>query len=307
MAFAIDMGDSPSFGTILVTGAASRRSAVNEPVKNQVSLGFHQLAVCRGELRTGARRSCPTGYTFPPTGPRPSPRGSKSLPTIWQTSRRRASSVELGIFQSRPAEAIQQGLSASGSGGLDDLGGGVRLQETKTDFSPGPQHKTGNPTDMAIQGDGFFLARKGDETYLTRAGNFRITNDGQLVTQQGYPVLSDNRSPITIRPDGGHWMVDGSGVIQQGGNTQNLALVKPASLGDLVRAGENLFRPLAEPQALPATERNVASGYLEASGVQPTSELVSMLEASRLFEVNINMIQTQDQMLSGLISHVLKA
>ena len=101
--------------------------------------------------------------------------------------------------------------------------------------------------------------------------------------------------------------MDGSGAIQQDGNTQNLALVKPASLGDLARAGENLFRPLGRAAGPARHGRNVASGYLEASGVKPTSELVDMLETSRLFEANVNMIQTQDQMLSGLISHVLKA
>ena len=142
---------------------------------------------------------------------------------------------------------------------------------------------------------------------MTRAGNFRLTSNGQLVTQQGYPVLSDNRTPIAIQPDGGHWEISPSGVVSQDGATQSLALVKPASLGDLVKTGENLFRPLAEPQALPETERSVASGYVELSGVQPTTELIDMLETSRLMEANVNMIKTQDEMLSGLISRVLKA
>ena len=142
---------------------------------------------------------------------------------------------------------------------------------------------------------------------MTRAGNFHFTQRGELVTQQGYQVLSDTHSPIVINPDGGPWEMTDGGAIRQEGNSQSLALVKPASLGDLVKTGENLFRPLADPQAIPAEARSVASGYVELSGVQPTTELVDMLETTRLIEANMNMIKTQDQMLSTLVSRVLKA
>ena len=214
---------------------------------------------------------------------------------------------DLAIVQSRYAEAVQQGLAPPGSGSIDNLGGGVQFQETKTDFSAGALKRTGSPTDVAINGDGFFLVRNGDSTYLSRAGNFRLTQRGELVTQQGYSVLSDTHSPIAINLQGGHWEITDSGTIQQDGDTQNLALVKPASLGNLVKTGENLFRSLAEPQAVPAEARSVASGYLELSAVQPTTELVDMLDTTRLIEANVNMIKTQDEMLSTLISRVLKA
>jgi flagellar basal body rod protein FlgG len=93
----------------------------------------------------------------------------------------------------------------------------------------------------------------------------------------------------------------------QGTTRQTLAVVKPASLGDLAKTGENLFRPLAETRPVPPAERAVTSGFLEMSGVQPTTEMTSMIEASRMLEANINVMKTQDQMLSGLISRVLKA
>ncbi len=124
---------------------------------------------------------------------------------------------ELGIVQARYSEAAQQGLSTPGSGTIDDLGGGVQLAETKTDFSPGAIQHTGNPADLAIHGDGFFVVRKGDQEMLTRAGNFRIASGGELVTQQGYPVLSDSRTPIAIRPDGGRWAINSSGELRQDG------------------------------------------------------------------------------------------
>jgi flagellar basal-body rod protein FlgF len=213
---------------------------------------------------------------------------------------------ELAVFQSRQAEAVRQGTSAPNSGSMDDVGGGVLLEQTKTDFSPGPLKQTREPTNVAIQGEGFFLVRKGQETLLTRAGNFRVTNTGELVTQQGYPVLSDSQAPIVLVPNGGPWEITATGAVRQAGASQNLALVKPVSPADSVKAGENLFRPLTETQPIPLAQRSVVPGCLEMSGVQPTTEMVALIEASRLFEANINMMKAQDQMLSGLVNRVLK-
>ena len=97
-----------------------------------------------------------------------------------------------------------------------------------------------------------------------------------------------------------------SGAIRQAGTLQQLAIVKPASLGDLAKMGENLFRPLAAPMPVPMRERNVVGGYLEMSAVQPTTEMIEMIEASRAVEANFNMIRAQDEMLSGLINRVMR-
>ena len=185
---------------------------------------------------------------------------------------------ELAIFQARYAESVQQGTSMPGSGSVDDIGGGVSLERTKTDFSPGPLRRTNLPTDLALAGEGFFAVRKGQETLLTRAGNFRVTANGDLVTQQGFPVLSEAKTPIVLIPGGGKWEITSSGAVMQDGNSQDLAIVKPNSLGDLVKTGENLFRPLAETQSVLPAQRSVSSGYLEMSGVQPTTEMVSLIE-----------------------------
>ncbi len=214
---------------------------------------------------------------------------------------------ELAIFQSRYAEAIQRGQDEAGSGSINDVGGGVMLQETETDFSPGPMKRTQVPTDMAIEGDGFFVAQKGDTTYLTRAGNFRLNVRGELVTQQDFSVMSDTGSPIVIDPANGPWTVTPQGTIRQPGMEQNLAMVKTASRGDLAKFGENLFRPLAETLPLSPENRRVASGYLETSGVQPTTAMVELIETTRAIETNVNMMQTQDQMTGNLLNRVLRS
>jgi flagellar basal-body rod protein FlgF len=213
---------------------------------------------------------------------------------------------DLAIFQARYAEATSRGMDLPGSGSLNDLGGGIMVQQTATDYSQGPLKRTDTPSDLAIQGDGYFVVQKDGESFLTRAGNFQLTASGQLITQQGYPVLSQEGSPITINP-ASPWEVTSSGTVRQRGSSQNIGIVRPTSKGDLVKMGENLFRPLAEPTEVPAGERRVASGYVEASGVRPTTELLEMIDATRAIEANINMMQTQDQMLSGLVNRVLKA
>ncbi|MHC4177431.1 MAG: flagellar hook-basal body protein [Planctomycetota bacterium] len=212
---------------------------------------------------------------------------------------------ELAVLQARYAEAIEEGLTAPDTGAIDDVGGGIMVSQTKTDYSPGPLKRTEIPTDVAIKGQGFFVVRKGDETLLTRAGNFSLTSDGELVTQQGYAVLDDTGVPIVIADT--QWQLSDSGTVRQQTGTQNLALVQPQSLGDLVRIGENLFQPLSDPQPLPLAERRVARGHLEMSSVQPTTEMTAMIEASRALEANVNMMKVQDQMLSGLVNRVMRA
>lgn len=213
----------------------------------------------------------------------------------------------LAVIQARYAEAISRGEEPPDTGAIEDVGGGTLLRQTLTNFSQGPLKHTGIASDMAIDGDGFFTVLKDEEPFLTRAGNFRLNAQGELITQQGYPVLSDSNTPIVIDPANGPWMLTPSGTIQQRGAQQSLAIVRPQSLGDLVRVGENLFRPLDTPEPVPAAERRVAGGYLEMSGVEPTTEMVSLIDASRAVEANLNMMRTQDQMLSGLVNRVMRA
>jgi flagellar basal-body rod protein FlgF len=214
---------------------------------------------------------------------------------------------DLAICQARYAEAVKQGLVSPGSGKIDDVGGGILVSQTKTDFSPGKLKQTKTPSDVAILGDGFFKVKKGNDVFLTRAGNFEITSRGELVTPQGYAVLDETGTPVVLNPDEKEWQINDTGSLIQRSSTQNLAIVKPASTDDLVRYGENLFKSTSEAQAVAQGERKVASGYLEMSGVHPTLEMTALIEASRYLEININMMKTQDQMLDSLVNRVLKA
>ena len=89
---------------------------------------------------------------------------------------------QLACFQARFTEAAEQGIELPGDGGLADLGGGVMLHDAQTDFSVGPLKHTRLPTDLAINGDGFFAVQKGKDVLLTRAGNFALDPRGPGVS-----------------------------------------------------------------------------------------------------------------------------
>jgi flagellar basal-body rod protein FlgF/flagellar basal-body rod protein FlgG len=213
---------------------------------------------------------------------------------------------QLAVLQARAAEAIRQGLSTPGSGSINDVGGGVEVPQTLTDFSPATFKQTGIATDLAIEGDGFFVVQGETERLLTRAGDFQLTPEGLLVTQEGQQVLSQDYSPVQLNPLL-PLNVGDDGTVFQGGVAIPLAMVQPKFAADLVQQGVNTFRSLSEITPVAAEERQVRSGYLELSGVVPTTEMMEMIEASRAFESNVRLIQHQDQAIGNLLSRVLRS
>src|SRR5437588_7259507 len=98
----------------------------------------------------------------------------------------------------------QAGLTAPvGPGGLDvhlvGIGEGTQLGDITSEFMPGALQATGNPFDVALQGDGFFQIRQPDgSTAYTRDGNFTIDGSGRMVTAGGLPVQSDTGADLVI-------------------------------------------------------------------------------------------------------------
>lgn len=213
---------------------------------------------------------------------------------------------DVPMFQARFAEAIQQGLDYSGSRTQNDLGGGVKMMGVETDFASSSLRQTDMPTDFAVNGDGFFQVRGTDgNVYLTRAGNFTIDSQGRLITQTGnMPLLSDAGDEIVLSP-GTPWELYPGGKISQDGNSVAIGLAQPQSLGDLVKVGDNLFKPLGPTAPVADAGRDIRQGYLEQSGVNPTREMMEMISTSRAFEANTRLIQHQDSMMSGLVNRVL--
>ncbi len=110
---------------------------------------------------------------------------------------------DVPMFQARFAEAIQKGQAQPGDRSINDLGGGVKIIDVETDYSPGDLKRTGNDLDLAIDGRGFFHV-KGDDgkQYLSRAGAFELDRQGRLVTQNDHrPVLDQQGAEILLSPN----------------------------------------------------------------------------------------------------------
>lgn len=216
---------------------------------------------------------------------------------------------QLAILQARPSEATSRGLEPPGSGSIQDLAGGIRVAQTVLESSPGRLRFTGVPSDLAIAGEGYFVIQKDGQIFLTRAGNFTVSPAGQLVARVGgrdCPVLSQAGQPVVIDPLLGPWQVTPDGFLAQGGMLQPLALVRPVDPEQVEPVGDNLLRPLGPVEPVPENQRSVRAGYLEESAVNPTLEMLALIEASRAIEANLNMLQIQDSSLGALVSRLLR-
>ena len=212
----------------------------------------------------------------------------------------------MAIVQARHNKAIEDGEVSPGSGTIADIGGGAKIQPTQTVFDRGPLEATGNQTDFAINDENsFFVVKRGEDQYLTRAGGFVFNSNGILTNTNGDEVMSVDGNPIQIDPTQ-RFEVHNDGTIQQGGGSISLMLARPESLGDLARSGDNLFKPLAEVQQVPQRERSLVSGHLEKSAVNPTTAMMELIEATRAYESNLRLIQHQDQAYGNLIGRMLK-
>jgi flagellar basal-body rod protein FlgF len=190
-------------------------------------------------------------------------------------------------------------------------GSSVNDQTTRTfvlsstpgaDETPGPIQQTGNPLDVAVQGDGWLSVQtaNGGEAY-TRAGNLHIDQNGQLVNATNLPVLGTG-GPISV-PPGAQITIGKDGTVSAlaPGDpasaiavVDQLKLVKPAA-GTLTRSDDGMFRsadgnPLdADPTVTLATES------LEGSNVSPVNAMVSMITNARQFQMQTKMIENADQ------------
>lgn len=206
----------------------------------------------------------------------------------------------LDDFMNTPVSSLPNDTSVDRVRYLGTLGLGVESAPDTTDFSQGGIKSTGNTLDLAIQGDGFFRIRTPDGERYTRDGRFIRDAAGQMVTVDGYQVLSKSGQPIKI-PDGelsisptGDVIVDGQAVAQIG-----LAAFKdPAA--ELVRTENNTFLAPAAPTG--AETGVIAQGYLEMSNANPSQLMAQMVEVARSYQAAQQMVQNQDELLGKTIS-----
>ena len=214
----------------------------------------------------------------------------------------------LAVFQdNRPYDVENGGLSGDVPGELNQSTGGITLADVVTDFSQGPLKQTGGKLDVAITGPGFLQVADGqDRRFLTRNGSLAINGAGELVLQgSGHKVLSAEGETITLASGGGEVQISADGSISQsiGGVSTpvaRLGLYLSGSPGQMKKIGDSLYAP-AGAVSPAGNNTRVKQGFLEGSGTNSVSEMLAMIQASRGFETNVNMIRYQDESLSRLL------
>ncbi|HEY9155416.1 MAG TPA: flagellar hook basal-body protein [Opitutaceae bacterium] len=238
--------------------------------------------------------------------------------------------MNVGLYQSaasmtaleRWQDAVSQNIASSGVSGfkkrtvevsgasMGTLNSGANNQNVSAgvlpqvsvgvSYMPGQAEPTGKATDMAIDGPGFFQVQgPNNQTLYTRDGQLHVSPDRTLVTKEGYPILSESGTPITIQPDAGDLDVSADGTVSQTtptGSTQigKFAVVAFSHNDRLESAGNGLFVAPQDAVAAPVEKPVVMSGYLEQSNVSPVNEMISLVQISRAYEANQKTIQSQD-------------
>jgi flagellar basal body rod protein FlgG len=203
-------------------------------------------------------------------------------------------------------------FSAMSSGVMPANGAGNQTlvqprANTAINFQPGQLRYTGQPSDLAIEGRGFFEVQLPNGALgYTRDGEFHLTAQGQLVTKAGYAVLSDtgpvqmdpnNHSPITV---------SSTGEIHQGAESKGS--VKVVDFNDLKLltpiSGEYFLAQNPNLQTQEIRAPQVHQGYLEGANTSPLGEMTQLITAMRLFEANQRTIQAQDDRMRRALSEL---
>jgi len=216
-------------------------------------------------------------------------------------------------FEDLLAETIK-GAGAPGAAGASptplQVGLGVHTGTTTRSFGQGALTNTQNPTDVAVQGNGFFRVQlpSGDYGY-TRAGNFSLDATGRLVTQHGEIV----EPGITVPPDATGLTIKGDGTVSalvagrsdpsELGQIELYIFPNPGGLSSI---GNNLLGQSAASgdgqRARPGEQGagTLAQGMLEGSNVRAVEEMIEMIATQRAYELNSKVVSTADQMLQRL-------
>ncbi|MFI5304236.1 MAG: flagellar basal-body rod protein FlgG [Nitrospiria bacterium] len=214
-------------------------------------------------------------------------------------------------FQDLIYQTVKSAGTATGTGtnpiGIQ-IGTGVKPVSIHKIFSQGDFTQTGNPLDIAIQGDGFLQVSMPDGTIsYTRSGSLQTDSNGNVVTADGYQILPAMTIPndaqsITISPQG---LLS---VIRAGNSTPvqigTIDIARFPNEGGLSSIGQNLYKlTTGSGDALTGVPGltgfgTLLQGSLENSNVNIAEEMVNMIVAQRAYEVNSKAIQTSDDMMA---------
>lgn len=218
--------------------------------------------------------------------------------------------ADVPVIQQRDAERIEDRLMSLPSNKLlESLGGGVFAAANRIAFEQGPPSQTGNPLDLALQGDGFFVLqdesdRSREALRLTRDGRFTRDSGGRLVSgASGLPLLDVQNRPITLAGDLPVQILRDGTVTQGGEEVAKIQVMGIAGQDRLAKAGRGLFKPTAAQlaSAQPGTG-TVLQKYIEGSSVDPVNAMTELMRAQRTVEANASLLQTHDRLSDRAIN-----
>ena len=183
----------------------------------------------------------------------------------------------------------------------------VQEQGVSRDPSQGPINTTGSRLDVAIRGEGFFTIQTPLGDRYTRDGHFQLDTTGQIVTSQGYPVLSDGGSPLVVPEGSGQITIGGDGTVSTlQGQVGKLGLVTFADQQALIETAGGYFKTDQTTEPAP-TETKLMQGALEGSNVEPIVEISRLIGSQHNVEYAKTFVDALAQQTSNAIDRLGKA
>jgi len=241
-------------------------------------------------------------------------------------SRQVALARELDVVANNIANINTSGFKADGSVFQEYLMPGARAEQfpvsdqrmsyvqdraTWLDFSQGAIQQTGNPLDVAVDGDAFFVVQTPRGERYTRNGALQLNATGELVTSEGYRVVGES-GPITLQQGDNDINIaaDGSIRVREGadGTTDSsrgkLRVVRFDSIQRLQKDGSSLFLAPADVQPQAAPEARIVQGAVEKSNVHAVVEMTRMIEVTRSYTQIATLLQQQSDLRRSAIERL---
>ena len=199
-------------------------------------------------------------------------------------------------------------VNLRGAGGLpgDSSMSFPQDRATWRDMSPGSIQATGNPLDVAIDGEGFFVIETPKGERYTRAGRFSIGANGRLVDQEGNAVLDTRDRPIAFSAQDTKIEIAGNGTItSENGEIAQLQLVRFEKPQNLMAEGNRLFDAKNEAP-LPVEKPKVVQAALEGSNISPVLEITRLTAEMREFQYASMFTEREGERMTNAVERILR-
>lgn len=181
----------------------------------------------------------------------------------------------------------------------------VQDYSTLRDLAPGPITMTGNPLDVALEGDGYFTVDTIDGPRYTRGGNFSLDSSRQLVNAAGLPILDDTGNVITIPVNARDIRISPQGNIStEAGPLGKIGVVRFENQQFMTQLGSGLYQTNEKP--IEAEDTKVQQGFLEGSNVNSVAEMTTMIDVNRQYQIIQNLLKTEHDRLRNAYSKLTK-